>query len=86
MYTCVARNVVGRAVAAAYLQVNTAGPGPQRYLLTPDSLLLYLLSSYQCQASPGGVGGPGAGPGAGDLGTETDWGQLKHAPPTTTHA
>ena len=30
MYTCVARNVVGRAYAAAYLQVNTA-PGHDRW-------------------------------------------------------
>ena len=34
MYTCVARNVVGRAYAAAYLQVNTAAPGHERWALT----------------------------------------------------
>merc|ERR1712203_33859 len=38
MYTCVARNVVGRAHAAAYLQVDDA---PQKYLHLP--LLLFCL-------------------------------------------
>ena len=38
MYTCVARNVVGRAYAAAYLQVNTAAPGHERWALTLNSV------------------------------------------------
>jgi len=40
MYTCVARNVVGRAYAAAYLQVNTACSGHERVPLMLMALVL----------------------------------------------